>query len=278
MNVKKSLVGLIVLAVMLGAMAVPAFAEPSVHTNFGQQLNASQGDTSGKPIVNITYKVVNDYDSGTAGNNWAVDNYTKKVQVWAQADGTYYAIVKYQGQFVTIAGASPQAATTGGTVVSGIKGTFEGGYQASFDGTFAPTLPTNGNLGTIDYATTSFDWVGAYFTGNNAFDQPYWAWNYHAGKNGSWVNASTGNLGDITGTNFCYWLLNSPPGRLGGLFLLARLGYNSSILSEVSPLLNSAAIMATESPVPLIIGRSPPSPPETTMWGSSVPASIDIFE
>ena len=60
MNVKKSLVGLIALAVMLGAMAVPAFAEPSVHTNIGQQLNASQGDTSGKPIVNITYKVVND--------------------------------------------------------------------------------------------------------------------------------------------------------------------------------------------------------------------------
>ena len=130
----------------------------------------------------------------------AVDNYTKKVQVWAQADGTFYAIVKYQGQFVTKAGASPQAAPTGGTVVAGIKGTFEGGYQASFRRNIcsdvADQWQSRNNMIT---ATTPFDWVGAYFTGNTAFDQPYWAWNYHAGKNGSWVNASTGNLGDITG-------------------------------------------------------------------------------
>jgi len=195
MNIKKFLVGTAASALMLGAMAVPAFAAPSVHTNFGQQLNAGQCDTSGKPVVNVTYKVVNDVDSGLFGN-WATDNYNKKIQVWDQGEGSFCAIVKYQGQFVTTGPLSPQ---NGVALSAGVKGAFEGGYQANFDGTFTPTSKTNGNLGTYDFNTGLFDWVGAYFTGNTTFDQPYWAWNYHAGNNGSWVNASTGNLGDITG-------------------------------------------------------------------------------
>ena len=185
------------------ALLGTANAASSVHTNFGQQLNASQCDTSGKPIVNVTFKVTNDADSGVAGNVWANDNYNKKVQVWQQTDASFCSIVKYEGQFVTYAGPSPQNT---GTVGAGVNGTFEGGYQATFDGTFAPSLKTNGNIGSYDYACNgtftcpgAFDWVGAYFTGNTYFNQPYWAWNYHAGNNGSWVNASTGNSGDITG-------------------------------------------------------------------------------
>lgn len=195
MNIKKFLVSTAAGALMLGLSAVPAFAAPAVHTNFGQQLNASQCNTSGKPVVNVTYKVINDLDSGLAGN-WATDNYNKSIKVWQQSNGTNCAIVKYQGQFVTFAGPSPENT---GTVGAGVTGTFEGGYQANFDGTFTPTLKTNGNLPLVDYSVEGFDWVSAYFTGNTTFDQPYWAWNYHAGNNGSWVNASTGNLGDITG-------------------------------------------------------------------------------
>ena len=189
-----------VTSVAVLAMAAPAMAAPAVTTNFGQQLNASQCNTGGSPIVNVTFKVINDLDSGTAGNNWATDNYNKSVKVWQQSDGTFCAVVKYQGQFTTIAGPSPQNATTGGTVGAGVKGAFEGGYLANFNGTFDPTLKTNGNLGTKDYSSGIFDWVSAYFSGNTSFDQPYWAWNYHAGNNGSWVNASTGNQGDITGS------------------------------------------------------------------------------
>ncbi|TAL69034.1 MAG: hypothetical protein EPN88_06870 [Bacteroidetes bacterium] len=207
MNIKKFLAGAATSAVMFAAMAIPAFAAPSVHTNFGQQVNAAQCNTTGAPILNVTFKVINDADSGTTRPVWAFDSFNRRLQVWEQTDGTFCAIAKYQGQFVTIAGDSPGAAyDIGGTVGDGVKGTVEGGYTANFDGTFTPTLPTKGNLGTYNYACDTlgncpgaFDWISAYFTGNTTFNQPYWAWNYHAGNNGSWVNASTGNSGDITG-------------------------------------------------------------------------------
>ncbi len=204
---KKFLIGAVGGVLMLGVSAIPAFAAPSVHTNFGHQVNAAACNTTGAPILNVTFKVINDADSGTTRPVWAFDSFNRRIQVWQQSDGTFCAIAKYQGQFVTIAGDSPGAAdNAGGTVGNGVKGTVEGGYTASFNGTFTPTLPTKGNIGSFDYACDAlgncpeaFDWISAYFTGNTSFDQPYWAWNYHAGNNGSWVNASTGNSGDITG-------------------------------------------------------------------------------
>lgn len=207
MNFKKILVGTAVGVLMLSATIAPAFAAPSVHTNFGKQLNAAQCNTSGSPALDVTFKVTNDADSGTTRPVWAFDNFNKRVQAWQQADGTYCAIVKFQGQFVTIAGNSPGAAyDIGGTVGAGVKGAFEGGYTALFDGTLNTGVQTKGNIGSFNYncdtlgnCPGAFDWVGAYFTGNTFFAQPYWAWNYHAGNNGSWVNASTGNSGDITG-------------------------------------------------------------------------------
>jgi hypothetical protein len=203
---KRLLVAGLTGAMLLSFLALPAVAAPSNHTNFGANLNASQCNSNGSPVLNITFKVTKDADSGTLGNVWAFDNYNKKVQVWPQSDGTFCAVVKYEGKFVTLAGPSPQAATTGGTVGAGVTGTFEGGYIASFDGTLNSGLKTKGNIGTFNFdCDTSyncpglFDWVSVYFSGNSYFNQPYWAWNYHGSKNGSWVNASTGNSGDITG-------------------------------------------------------------------------------
>jgi hypothetical protein len=201
MTPKKLVAVGIAVAMLLIVMVLPAAAAPSDPLH----LSASQCNPSGGPVLNITFKVTRDADSGTAGNVWAFDNYNKKVQVWQQADGTFCAIVKYEGRFVTVAGPSPQAATTNGTVGAGVTGAFEGGYTALFDGTLKPGLQTKGNIGTFDYACdtssncTYFDWVSAYFAGNTTFSQPSWAWTYHAGNNGTWVNASTGNLGDITG-------------------------------------------------------------------------------
>ena len=208
-TMKKLFVAILATGVLsLFVAIIPAFAAPapSDHTNFGSTLNASTCNTSGSPVVNITFKVTNDSDSGVAGNAWANDNYNKHVQVWQQSDGSFCAIAKYQGQFVTFAGPSPENT---GTVGAGVKGTFEGGYQATFNGTLNPNLPTKGNIGSFDYQCNgtftcpgSYDWAGAYFgsTADATFNQPYWAWNYHAGNNGSWVNAISGNQGDITGS------------------------------------------------------------------------------
>lgn len=198
MNIKKLLIGGAAAGILAFSTAFPAFAAPQ-----GQNLNANQCNTNGAPLVNVTFKVTNDADSGVAGNAWANDNYNKHVQIWDQGNDSYCATVKYDGQFVTYAGASPQNT---GTVVAGVKGAFEGGYQATFNGTFDPTIKTKGNIGSYDYQCNgtftcpgAFDWVSAYFPANSNFDQPYWSWTYHAGNNGTWVNASTGNSGDITG-------------------------------------------------------------------------------
>lgn len=192
MNIKKFLIGSAVGALMLGSLSVSAFAASQ-----GKNLNASKCDNSGKPVVNITYKIVNDEDSGVAQNPWATDNYNKKVQVWDQGDGSFCAIVKYEGQFVTLGPKSPQ---NGDLLSAGIKGTFEGGYQATFNGTFDPgASKTNGNLGTFDQQAGGFNYLAAYFPDYTAFAQPYWSWTYHAGNNGTWVNAVSGNSGDITG-------------------------------------------------------------------------------
>ena len=111
-------------------------------------LNTSLCNTNGAPVLNITYKVINDPDLGVATNPWATDNYNKNIKVWDQGDSTYCAIVKYDGQFVTLGPTSPQ---NGVALSAGIKGTFQGGYQGTFTGTFAPgTNKTNGNLPTVD--------------------------------------------------------------------------------------------------------------------------------
>lgn len=205
-KMRKIVISIATLIAALFTLAFPSFA--AVHTTFGQTVNASSCNAGSSPIVNVIMKVLNDDDSATLGNVWALDNYVKTVSVYPQPDGTFCAVVKTQGGFTTVAGNSPGAAyDIGGTVGAGVTGTFEGGYIAQFDGTFSPILKTKGNIGTFDYncdlaynCPGFFDWVSAYFTGNTFFNLPYWAWNYHAGNNGSWVNAITGNSGDITGS------------------------------------------------------------------------------
>lgn len=76
MNIKKILAGAATSVLMLGVFAASTFAAPQ-----GQNLNASLCNANGAPVVNITYKVINDPDSGVATNPWATDNYNKRVQV-----------------------------------------------------------------------------------------------------------------------------------------------------------------------------------------------------
>lgn len=195
MQIKKILFGAATSIIAFGAFASSAFAAPSVHLNIGSFVNPSQCDTTGKQVLNITYKIYNDPDSGFFGN-WATDNFNKKVQVWQQTDGTFCAVVKYDGQFVTTGPNSPE---NGVSLSAGIHGTFEGGYIANFDGTLNTGVQTKGNLGSYDQNAGGFNWLGTYFSSNTYFNNPNWAWIYHAGNNGSWINAAAGSSGDITG-------------------------------------------------------------------------------
>jgi len=162
---------------------------------------------AGPRVVNVTQHIVNDADSGLAGY-WAFDAYTRHIQVWQTAPGTFCAIVSYDGTFSTVAGHSPQNT---GTVAAGVHGNFRGGYVANFSATFAPSRHTSGSLGTFNYACVLSadhtvatcpgyqDWTTFFFSTAIAFNEDPWGWIYTTEANGTWVNASTGNHGDITG-------------------------------------------------------------------------------
>jgi len=180
-----------------------------LHLNWGTMVNPGQCP-DGKLVVNITFKVINDGDTRVGGGFWALDSYKKHIQVWEVADDTFCADLRYVGSFTTIAGPSPQG--TDPAIVAGIKGSFDGGYIATITGTLnsSPSKSAKGNIGAFNYGclasdpgdystcTGLFDWVGTYFSSVSSFDQPWWGWIYRTPKNGTWINISTGNQGDIT--------------------------------------------------------------------------------
>ena len=87
-------------SLVIGTSAV--LAQP-LHPNGG----GSDGGSfpfGAKLMVNITYKVTNDEDSGNVGY-WALDGYNKQVQVWMTSTNNCYAIAMYEGKWQTFAGA-----------------------------------------------------------------------------------------------------------------------------------------------------------------------------
>lgn len=199
---------LVVLGVLL-MMAAPAAAKPSERLNFGTQLNAAECNTTGaKLVINVVQQVTQDIDSGVAGN-WAYDQYNRHIQVWQLTTNSFCAVVKYTGSFSTVNGPSPGGT---GTVAGGVTGTMEGGYRTTVftaDLMTTPVWKTKGNLGSFNYGcdatsgicddTVRVFWGDKYFTNIIGFNFAWWGWVYHAGDNGSWVNSSDGNSGDITG-------------------------------------------------------------------------------
>lgn len=176
-----------------------------------KDLGSKQCKTDGgKQVVNVHYTILNNADSGfNSGLAWANDTLDRQLRIWQQDGGTYCAQVSDHGKFVTYAGQSPGA--TNSVLPAGIKGNIEGGYVTTdIVGTFAPSLPVKGDLGTFDDGCNqSFvctgshpSWVN-YFSplvSANSFAQ--WGWIYKAGKNGTWLNqddVAAANSGDITG-------------------------------------------------------------------------------
>lgn len=184
-------------------------------------------------VLSLSWKVVNDEDSGFAGY-WALDSYTVVLHVWllkaGPYAGQYYFWKTYRGLFQTPQGALSPGET--GTTPNAIPepasgfGTMVGGYFGFLaGGTFYPAAgPTSGNLGTINLQGTtadllldgigqvgdlaSFDWYAVYFHSSGTFSYGDsgngWGWvytlnNYFRSTTSSnqWCNFGTGSSGDI---------------------------------------------------------------------------------
>lgn len=200
------LVGLAVLGL---AVPTAAVAQPLELKLDRKDIGSKQCKPEGldaQQLVNVHYRLLNDYDSGFAGNAWANDTIDRQLRIWQLSDGTFCAQIRDHGKFGTFAGPSPSGAST---VAAGIKGEMQGGYVTTlFTGTYAPTLPTHGDLGTFDLmCDPGFNCPGSrpsyrsYFSSTlgDAFAQ--WGWIYHAGKHGTWLNQDdvpAASSGDIT--------------------------------------------------------------------------------
>ncbi len=184
----------------------------------------------GQQLVNVTYKISNDADSGDGGNYWAYDAMTRQLQIWVSTTGpnTYCADIKDSGTFTTQAGVrSPGSFSNGnggyinGGVVDGTEvGTFKGGAVFTITGTFHLNDPSNwpatgnGNggqtlnagcvitppAGTINQgcAPVTHNWEAHYFAnGYNETGIPIWGWFYigvdHAGAPDAGTSAGRWN-------------------------------------------------------------------------------------
>ena len=195
----------VILLIGLFSLTRPVFASDIFDP--GKQLQESACvNVVGEPVIDVRQHVLHDADSAVGGNFWALDKYNRKIVVYQTSTAnTYCAIVTYDGNFVTFLGNSPQGT---GTVSAGIKGDMSGGRRATIVGVLNPTpsVKTKGNLGTYDYNCDSLgncpgyvSWVSLYFTSTSSYNDDWWGWKYTTEHNGTWINAISGNVGDITG-------------------------------------------------------------------------------
>jgi hypothetical protein len=156
-------------------------------------------------------------DSGTAGNNWAVDTLTRTATLTehgtvptsncgpsATEDCHLFTFtLADQGSFVSNSGATPG---NNGDIHGTVPGSITGGETGEFfaDGTPDPTLVATPQDGE---AHTTGEWFKQFFTASSnvtAENEHTWGWTYNAFNTcEQWVNAKAGNSGDITGVNAC---------------------------------------------------------------------------
>jgi hypothetical protein len=166
-------------------------------------------------VLDVSYRVQNDVDTGVKGNNWAFDSYTRTVRVSRKAPGRFCSASTYIGEFTTIAGWSPGGKSQ---LPAGIRGTLKGSSVTKFRGTFAAHgASTRGFLGVKDFSCTSadtkgrcggtWDWLRTYFFALSAFKYTKYSFTYRATENGkgTWSDTLSGGRirfsGDIRADN-----------------------------------------------------------------------------
>ena len=146
-------------------------------------------------------------DSGTCGNNWANDTFSRHFTV--ESRGGVLTVVEdfKDGSFVTMAGASPGGCDTnpGGTVSAGVTGSLEGYFVIPMAGENQISFDTSCAPGGADCTTAGF--INSHFSPACYPDLcpvTTFLFHYSAGGQGltfhEWKNASAdrgGNSGDV---------------------------------------------------------------------------------
>jgi hypothetical protein len=162
-------------------------------------------------LVDVTYNIINDADSGDGGNYWAYDAMTRHLQIWfvniVNGVNNYCAEIKDTGTFATQAGVrSPGSFMVNGSYINGgvvdgtEVGTFSGGAVITVIGTFNLNDPAHwpasgkGNGGTTlndgcvitppagtinNCPHLIHTWEAHYFA--NGYQEtgiPVWGWSY----------------------------------------------------------------------------------------------------
>jgi hypothetical protein len=165
-------------------------------------------------IANVNFRIINDYDSGIAGNAWANDTIHRELRIFQTSPHHFCATVTDTGKFTTFAGPSPQNT---GHLAKDIQGTMTGGYivnDIAGDVVADPAYPTRGDIGRDGFQDNTFDLhctdaytctgnkpgISDYITGWNGETLNWWGWQYVTSHNGTWINSIDGNSGDITGS------------------------------------------------------------------------------
>lgn len=151
-------------------------------------------------------------DSGTCGNDWATDTFTRQFRTTDNGDGTFTVREDFKGRFVTMPGPSPGAceggADHGMTVSAGVEGKFKGFLEgtvtgasgAAFDACKGDPSPCDTTAGFI----VAVFGTSARFACTTGPGLCSYRFNYRADDQGliyrEWQNASEdqgGNRGDI---------------------------------------------------------------------------------
>ncbi len=159
---------------------------------------------TGKPLVVDAYATgQNAADYGPDGHVWALDAGTRSIMIWRLGGDAYCVRIHDVGSFTTFAGLSPEGT---GTVRAGVTGSIDGTAYVMIYGKFAPTVPTTGFIGNFN-SQCSQDGTCAgptisirrfYFpSGYQHVDGGAYAFTYDGGACGTWLQTSSGDIGDI---------------------------------------------------------------------------------
>jgi hypothetical protein len=159
---------------------------------------------NGVPVVDVTLQILNVDDVGLDGHVWALDDIDQRMRIWQTGSNRYCVRLDDVGTFTTFAGVSPNLT---GTVSEGVTGTVETTSYLRATGTFAPTVPTTGHIGTVDAdcqqdgtcATFGYRFTNLYFSRVDARSFGWYSATYDGGSHGLMVQSTDGNSGDITG-------------------------------------------------------------------------------